>query len=406
MKIYYDPSCRSWHHNENSDDIPWGFKKNGIIKALNVIPSSFVPAFNLMIKDGKAGPLAGIMTGTSSRGKGFGGNSSQFKAIHTALEKAGGGCIVFTPQGISDKGIEGFMYVGSKAKWMKIHAPLPDLVYNRIPGRSAEQSREVQGATQFFQSLSIPFFNPSFFSKWTVYSILKQRKPLQPFLPETIQVLTGQQLSTFLKKHQKLYLKPADGSKGKGIFTVELQKNGSLAVNKISHSPLFQTFREFWLSSREIFTEKDYIAQPFIQSDILDGSRYDLRVLVHKTGESFKVSGVGVRKAVSQQVTTHVPNGGMLVPFETISQRVNQNTIALLARECGEALTESLGLVGEFSMDIGVTKDYQLMLYEINSKPMVFDEPHIQSQGIDNLVACFHSVWNVKEGNAPSLLNK
>jgi hypothetical protein len=51
-----------------------------------------------------------------------------------------------------------------------------------------------------------------------------------------------------------------------------------------------------------------------------------------------------------------------------------------LMSKIGETLDDAYGPFGEFSVDLGMDRDNRCWIFEINSKPMVFDETDIQEK--------------------------
>jgi hypothetical protein len=65
-----------------------------------------------------------------------------------------------------------------------------------------------------------------------------------------------------------------------------------------------------------------------------------------------------------------------------------------IAEAVGRELTKKYGLIGEFSMDIGLTSGGKPFIFEVNSKPMIFDEPDIQKKRESQLVKTFNDIAN------------
>jgi hypothetical protein len=122
---------------------------------------------------------------------------------------------------------------------------------------------------------------------------------------------------------------------------------------------------------------------------VFNGNRYDLRILAHYDNGKYKMSGIGVRLSQSQQITTHIPNGGKMIPYKWVKDRINEALLQTIVNECGLTLSTHLGFIGEFSIDIGRDTNGQLYIYELNSKPMIFDEQVIQKRGTKHLIAVF-----------------
>jgi hypothetical protein len=56
-----------------------------------------------------------------------------------------------------------------------------------------------------------------------------------------------------------------------------------------------------------------------------------------------------------------------------------------IVAECGRQLQKKFFHIGEFSIDLGISKEGQYYIFECNSKPMVFDEPFIRKKGLTML---------------------
>ncbi|MDI4671622.1 hypothetical protein MKZ47_21450, partial [Pseudoalteromonas shioyasakiensis] len=90
-----------------------------------------------------------------------------------------------------------------------------------------------------------------------------------------------------------------------------------------------------------------------------------------------------------ESVTTHVFHGGTILPYKEVKERIDEAALERLIALSGARLGERFGFVGEFSADIGVGSEQQLYIYEINAKPMVFDEPEIEARRLERLNQLF-----------------
>ena len=60
-----------------------------------------------------------------------------------------------------------------------------------------------------------------------------------------------------------------------------------------------------------------------------------------------------------------------------------------MAEQTGKALSEQFGYFGEFSIDAGISQSGNYYIYEVNSKPMSFDENEIEERKISQLCRLF-----------------
>ncbi|QNG59772.1 YheC/YheD family protein [Bacillus sp. PAMC26568] len=331
-----------------------------------------------------AKPIVGILTGEGGSGKIFNGDGQFFKAIQHKAREAGSFCYVFTLNGVKPDQIEGLIYSRNKQQWAKIACPYPDLIYNRLSTRKEEGSPLFQKFKERIMASNIPFFNPFFFDKWNVHQVLSRE--LSAYLPESQKMDTAANLSDFLSNHPKAYLKPVKNSQGNGIYRI--QSHGTF-LDLTSLDGISERFHIQHSAEKMAPFFNDYMIQEEIAADTLYGRKYDLRVIALLNKNDFLISGIGIRLAGNNyQLTTHVPNGGFILPFELIADRVNLKEMQILANSAGHALASAFGLIGEFSMDIGLTSKGPI-IYEVNSKPMSFDEVHIQEHRINQLVSLF-----------------
>ncbi|MDF2608483.1 MAG: hypothetical protein K0S34_2685 [Bacillales bacterium] len=130
-----------------------------------------------------------------------------------------------------------------------------------------------------------------------------------------------------------------------------------------------------------------YIYQEACQTLLVDGCKWDFRILAHlNSSDSFSVSGVGIRMASKDSnLLTHTLNNGTIIDYKNFQYKINPDLLNILINKLGIALRSSYGNVGEFSVDLGLCENNVYKIYEINSKPMIFDEHDIQNIGISNL---------------------
>jgi hypothetical protein len=340
-------------------------------------------------------PVIGILTARKKDGS-IAGNVPLFIELQKKLISLNGISFIFTIDGVHDHSIEGFTYIPEKVLWERITAPYPDLVYNRIPFRKAEE--EIK-STAFFSCLrgkNIPFFNPGFIDKYELYQLFKNHPILHSYMPATITAIDKQNLSSFLTKFQSIYLKPAQSARGNGIFKLVLDTHKKVHFKGLTTSEEFLTFNHFWFEWENKLRQKNYIAQEEIKSSLYDGKRFDFRILAHAENDHFIVTGVGIRQSQIQQITTHIPTGGRLLPYDLVQTVDHDLFIHTMVEQIGEALSEKLGFFGEFSIDAGVSQSGQYYIYEVNSKPMSFDESEIEERKIDHLCQLFQQLTGNK----------
>ncbi|MFS0556613.1 YheC/YheD family protein [Brevibacillus sp. 179-C9.3 HS] len=346
----------------------------------------------------KLGPLLGILT--VGEGSTFLGNRENFKDITQSGKKWGALVYVFTPQGINweKKKVRGYLYNNRQNLWQEVILPFPHVVYNRIPTRKAERRPEVRRALSRIHDMpNVTLFNPGFFDKQKLFSMLESHPEVHAFLPQTKKLDTLARFRSFCTEHRFVYLKPVRGKAGEGIMRIDF-KNDRWLLQRLKEQKAitrrFANLNDVWRHIRIHVKQQKYIMQQGIRRAHYKGKPFDVRVLVQKNGDGeWGVTGVGIRRSGSQSITTHVPRGGSihslstvlqaLFPYnpEQMEQHIHHTALAI-ARSLNTELTD----LAEMSMDLGLTADGRLWFFEANAKPEKFDEPTIRRLSLANLI--------------------
>jgi hypothetical protein len=381
MKLWYDPWQELWHQDETQELVTFG--SNRVRLPSRQAEGGF--SAEVKVKDGNAGPLIGILASMSPQGTIL-GNTSLFTSLQKQALARSGLTIVFPPEGTGNGSVTGCMFDLKRNRWLPVCAPLPHVVYNRVPLRKTEKSLAFREATALFEEWQIPFFNPSFIDKYDLYEIFSKNPFLELLLPETIRVDEPKTLKDFLDHHEGVYLKPSLSSRGSGLYLLRRHSDSSIELESPAAKWTYHSFEHFWDSKKEGLLKRSYIAQAEVVPAKIDGKRFDFRIHIHDSPEGYKVTGVGIRRAQTQNLTTHVPKGGIILPYEKVRTKEHDLFIKRLAREAGSLLSRHMGYFGEFSIDAGITESGNYVLYEVNSKPMAFDETEIENARIEKLL--------------------
>ncbi|WP_232698852.1 YheC/YheD family endospore coat-associated protein [Brevibacillus daliensis] len=348
-------------------------------------------------------PLIGILT--SGEGASFKGNRENFIDICKMGQKKGALVFVFTPDGVNwdTKEINGHLYHSKKEEWFSHTFPFPHVVYNRIPTRKVETKPYMQELVERFSRLeNVTLYNQKFFDKHDLFTELQNQNNVASFLPQTQKLDTLSTLKNFSKSHSLLYLKPVLGRAGKGIMQVEKVKGNWLlrrVERKKAPTETYSTLKKLWEQIKPLLDNTPYIIQQGIRLASYQNRIFDIRVLVQKNGSGcFGVTGMGIRQAGEDSITTHVPRGGAILLLDEVlpalfgedeATRLKnelRNTALLFAM----ALEKSKGVLGEMSMDLGVTPDGAIYFFEANAKPEKFDEPSIRVSSLENIISFAH----------------
>ncbi|MED4354781.1 YheC/YheD family protein [Schinkia azotoformans] len=341
--------------------------------------------------------IVGILT-TAGKNSKITGNLSLFRDISTRLAKRGGKAVLFTPDSLKENRLtSGFVFIKRKNCWVTIDFDgVPTVIYNRIPYRKDENTDQFKLFKAWCNDHNVPMFNGGFFKKWDVYNALTNDSTLKKHIPFTQLIRSKEQLEEQLNKFHSLYLKPNEGSKGNGIFVLSRHEDETFHIK--GHSGMYGTsfFQNIWEKKvNPLLFDREYILQQ--KTDILtyEECPFDYRVLAHHVKNKWVVSGIGIRQSKLNGITTHVLKGGNILIVDEITTEKDIRKIQNLAILCGNTMEQAFrdsskfGLIKEFSMDVGKTVEGAFYIFDVNSKPMKFDEPDIYEAGLNHLVDIF-----------------
>ncbi|MEF2094962.1 YheC/YheD family protein [Bacillus sp. CFBP9009] len=387
MNIFYDIPTENWYHNQENAELFAGSAEEVISYNKEHTNQPLIP---ITIFLGNRMLAVGILTVSNSKKEsGLGGNLTLFRDLSLYLLKHGILAYVFTEKALHSESMRGYVFSSISNKWIECKVPFPDIVYNRIPSRSYEASGEFQQLIKFFKEYRMNLFNPCFIDKYVMFEALMEEGSLTNHLPPTMVLRNSGCLDAFLETYRHIYLKPCKGSQGKGIYTIIKNDDDTLLFNSLKHSESFPDFASFWETKKRDLLKRSYLAQQAIIPKKLFGHRYDYRILVHYEKGFYKVTGKAVRMSQTQEITTHTPQGGKIFPYQDLQSRSLNRKLAKIAQKSGEILSKKIGFLGEFSMDIGEDESGSLFIYEVNSKPMQFDEEEIETNRLLHLKNLF-----------------
>lgn len=311
---------------------------------------------------------------------------------------------VFTPDCIDweNQTTRGYVYkqsAGNFGIWVESQYPLPDVVYDRIPSRASEARENIKMAKRRLMNLpDLKYFNPSFLNKWRVYKSLSTNDELSTYLPET-KILNRVNLGYMLHRHGVVFIKPANGSLGKGIL--KAWEENDLAIlysvygHKIRHGKASSAGELFRLI-QPIIKDKSYIVQQGIDLAKYKEAAFDIRVIYQKDANGeWIISKKFVRVAAPGSSISNLSSGGRVEPSATVLNHLfqhNQDLIAAKNKEIQKlcnltATTLELNgqrLFGELGLDIGIDRKGQLCLIEVNSKPRKTTETEMSKRIVHN----------------------
>nr|WP_304214591.1 YheC/YheD family protein [Fredinandcohnia onubensis] len=342
------------------------------------------------------GPLVGIFTaGFSESMIRPIGERTLFFAKLLAQEKAVGAYVfIFGAKHIDwDKGtIHGLFH--SHSGWETIEIPFPNVVYDRLPNRRTEKHKTLSNIKQrLHHEYLIPWFNPGFFDKWEIHQLLEGDHRVATYLPETHKSPTFSLIERMLSKYQHVYIKPANGSLGLGIYQILFDREtdeyycrfrDADGKNRLQRFSSIEAFVNTHFRNRRL---EHYIVQQGIHLIRRDHKTIDFRIHTNKDEKGkWQVSVMAGKIAGRGSVTTHLNNGGVVRTLTEIFPDVEEckkftDSLSQAALILSEVIdSRQAGHIGELGFDLGIDKNGSVWLFEANSKPgrSIFSHPKLR----------------------------
>ncbi|MFT9848329.1 YheC/YheD family endospore coat-associated protein [Aneurinibacillus sp. REN35] len=276
--------------------------------------------------------------------------------------------------------VRGFSYNIKEKIWRRTKTRLPDIVYDRFSNMTPDIFKKYAA----YRSASrLTYLNNRFAHKWNAHRFFHRNPELVPYLPDTALMQSGA-LQRMTRKHPTLYMKPVNGSGGKGIMRIRRTGNtfemigrdrsGCIIRNKIGSLSAAERFLTLWCQKQG----RTFIIQQGLDLTLLPGSICDSRILVQKDEEEkWNVTGMVGKKSPEAFVTSNLQSGGHAIPLEELLachfsahnteeiMKEIKNVSLLLPRY----IESKFGHFIEFGIDIGIDTKGRIWIIEVNTKP-------------------------------------
>lgn len=305
-----------------------------------------------------------------------------YKRLTIMGKRVGIDVFVFTPEDVDarKKLIHMLEYDPVTSKWKRKWAPFPKLIYDRCRYQSKKRFHLLRKFRAQYPNLT--YLNRPVANKWAMYQVLKQNNKIRPHLPVTHIYTSSRDVLNALKAEHLIFLKPINGTGGRGILRIERTANGRfsfagrdasrriIAPKQIAKTQIVSTLKS-WNLSR-------YLIQHGIPLKLKSGRVHDYRLLIQKneTG-AWEVTGCVGRVGAAHSITSNLHGGGKAVPMDTLlkswisEDKVEsvKQTAYRLGQEVASHLENRYGKLCELALDIAIDKKGQVWLLEVNQKP-------------------------------------
>lgn len=332
----------------------------------------------------RLGPIVGVLArSTRSLSERFMSQTPYFAALVRTGRRIGVPTYVITPEGIDWERNRVRAWGISSGRWYRLYIPIPDVVYDRVQTRKLDllpRTREVK--RKLADHPGIKMFNTGFLDKWETHTALESAGA-ERLLPETKLLTSRQELLEFTRRFRSVFVKPAGGSLGKGIWVIQRRGGryhiihyGEKRVRRLRNlrSPGY-----VWRRLQRMRRKRRYVVQQGVQFARYRGRRFDMRLLAQKGGDNeWVISACYARVAPPGSLRSNLDAGGKAVRSSRVMRhifgrrgpRVLRRVLAAgitIAKAMEEATD---GVVGELGIDIGVDRAGRPWMIEANSKPL------------------------------------
>lgn len=308
-----------------------------------------------------------------------------YQKMTIEASKLGLDLIVFTPQDVNYKlnRIHVMKYSTESKRWARKWTAFPNMIYDRCRIQHSYRFEQLRQFRKRYGNLT--FLNRPLRNKWTIHRLLSKDTRFKTYLPATHMIESHSDVTDMLRKHALIYLKPINGTGGRGILQIERRRDGFLYIQgrdqarkiikpqKISAAALSQYLAGWDLKGIR------YLVQQGIRLKLPSGRVHDYRMLVQKDGNGeWKVTGCAGRVGAVGSVTSNLHGGGHAKSMSSLLKEWigSDEKVAAVTAEAeqfgvnaAQYLELSYGRLCELAFDLAIDRKGRIWMLEVNPKP-------------------------------------
>ncbi|WCR27213.1 YheC/YheD family protein [Paenibacillus thiaminolyticus] len=309
-----------------------------------------------------------------------------YQKMTIAGKKLGLNVFVFTPEDVDDhqKRINGMWYHPKSGRWMRKWTRFPTMIFDRCRIQKSYRFEQLKRFRSKYPKLL--YLNRPLRNKWTIHQVLSTVPSLKKYLPDTRLYSGIQDVQRMLKERPLLYLKPINGTGGRGILRIQRLRSadGVVYVEGRDHQrqvirPQKMTFSQLAARLASWKANDRYLIQQGIALKLPSGRVHDYRMLVQKNGSGvWSVTGCAGRVGPLNSITSNLHGGGQAVRMEELLtqwigdkgriQDIRKEAEAL-SLEVAEFLEKRYEALCELALDLAIDQKGRIWLLEVNPKP-------------------------------------
>jgi glutathione synthase/RimK-type ligase-like ATP-grasp enzyme len=308
-----------------------------------------------------------------------------YQKMTTAGRKMGLDVFVFTPQDVNYKQnrIHALIYDPSSKSWVRKWRSFPHMIFDRCRIQRSYRFEQLRAFRKQYGHLT--FLNRMLRNKWIIYRTMRKDERFRPHLPTTRMYENPSDLTEMIRKYPLVYLKPINGTGGRGILRIEKQNGGSYLIQgrdqsrriinpqRVPLSRLHEKLAAWNLKGNR------YLVQQGIQLKLPNGRVHDYRMLVQKNGNGdWEATGCAGRIGAAGSITSNLHGGGKAVMMQSLLNQwiTGEETVQTVKAKAEELslqiaafLEQSYGRLCELALDLAIDRKGHIWLLEVNPKP-------------------------------------
>lgn len=215
------------------------------------------------------------------------------------------------------------------------------------------------------------------FSKWAKTKALLDSTVVRQYIPDT-RKLSRSSLNTMLKSYGMVYVKPENGTYGKGVIRVEQRGNDKYTYQLGTKEKNFGDYETFYLSLLRETNKKSYLIQKGIHLLKYKKLRFDIRVMIQLSPKGvWETTGLIGRVAHPGKIVTNYHSGGKIKDVKRLfGEYLSTNEIQKvmhkldkLGVDTAKHLHKKYPGIRQIGLDIGFDHSWIRWIIEVNTNP-------------------------------------
>ncbi|GIO57279.1 YheC/YheD family protein [Paenibacillus cineris] len=238
-------------------------------------------------------------------------------------------------------------------------------------------------------------------SKWIKTKVLLGSKEVRPFMLDTRKI-SKTDLKEMLKSYRMVYVKPENGTHGKGVIRAEQLENGDYTYQVETVKKTFGSYDPFYQSLQKLTGKRSYLIQKGIHLVKYRKRRFDIRVMVQRRpGGDWEATGLIGRVAREGKIVTNYHSGGTPMDVKTLlGAHLNEKETAKVIQSLNKlGVTTAKHLHKKYpgfrhiGLDIGFDRTWTPWIIEVNTMPDPYIFNQLKDKSMYRKVMKFRQAW-------------